>query len=99
MNEVDVEAIDLRLELRKLIELALLSAPVEARPPVGHQLAEIREVGAVIPARPFNLAGKARACQAIFQVRQHGVGNGDLERDDRGRPLRKDAAGEAGPGK
>src|SRR5262245_19131685 len=50
MNEVNVEAVDVGLELREPVEAALLRAPVEAVAPVGNQFFEVAGVNSVVPA-------------------------------------------------
>ena len=57
-------------------------APVVAVAPVGDQLAQVGEVGAVVPARAGDLVGKARAREALAQIGEHGVGDGDAKRLD-----------------
>ena len=49
VDEVHVEIAHLGHELRKLVDGLLLGPPVEPVPPVGHQLLQVPEVGAVLP--------------------------------------------------
>src|SRR5207249_11854544 len=72
-------AADAGAELRQRVEPRLRHAPVEALAPVGDQLAQVGEVRTVGPARAGDLVGEARAREALAQVGQDGVGNGDTE--------------------
>ena len=51
VDEVDAEVADACAELRERVQRRLGRAPVVALAPVGDQLAQVREVGAVGPAR------------------------------------------------
>ncbi len=93
VHEVDVEAVNPGLELRQLVEAALLRPPVVAIAPVGGQLPEIREVGAVVPARARQLIGKPGLCQALLEIAQDRVRHLNLERNNRVR-LRRGGSGE-----
>src|SRR5439155_3484590 len=79
VDEVDAEAADAGAELREGVEPRLGRAPVEALTPVGDQVAQVGEVRAVGPARAGDLVGEARAREALAQVGQDGVGDGDAE--------------------
>ena len=79
MNEVDVEAVDVRLELLESIEASFLLAPVKLVAPIRQELFQIREVGPVVPARAFDLIRESRPPQTILQVGEHGVRHLNLE--------------------
>jgi hypothetical protein len=68
VDEVDAEAPDLGAEVGEPVELRLLLAPIEAVSPVVRQLPQVGQVRAVVPARPRDLVGEARAIQALPQV-------------------------------
>src|SRR5690606_38094705 len=77
VDEVDLEPADLGAELLELVEPRLGRTPVELVAPVRDQLAHGVEVRAVAPARAGDLVGKARAREALAQVRQDGIRNRD----------------------
>ncbi len=58
MDEVDVECVDLAHELRQRVELRLGLSPIVARPPIAHELLDLRELHALglvtdgFPVRP-----------------------------------------------
>ena len=79
MDEVDVDAIDLGAELRKLVELRLLCSPVKGVLPVVHQVLEVLSVRAVVPACSFHRSWPASACQAVAQVVKGALSNVDRE--------------------
>ena len=79
VDEVDAGALDIHLEMREAIHLALVGAPVVARAPILNQLFEIREVGAVGPAGVGDLSGQPRARKPLPQIGEHLVGNRDGE--------------------
>ena len=83
MDEVDVEPVDVRRELIELIETTFRGAPVVAVAPIGHELFQIREVRAVVPVRVGDLTRETRAPESILQVGQDGIGDVDLEGNDR----------------
>ena len=78
VQEVDVDAVDLRAEPGHRVEPGLRRAPVVAVRPVGAQLAQVGERHAVgrigLGARP------AHAREALAQVAEPRVGNVDPER-------------------
>ena len=82
MDEVNVEAVDVRLELVEAVELPLLFAPVVIVPPVRHQLAHVGQVGAVRPVRAFELVREAGVRQPRLQILEHGIRHVDRERHD-----------------
>ena len=79
MDEVEVFAVDLGLELRPRVETGLGGAPVEVVLPVRAQLLQVRELGAVVPTRVIELSGPARARQPITEIGEHVVGHIDPE--------------------
>src|SRR5262249_58142991 len=83
MNEVNVEAINLRLELTELIESAFLCAPLEPIAPVLDEALQISEIHAVVPAGAIGLVRKSRACESRFQILQDLVRNVNRKRNDR----------------
>ena len=76
------ESVDLRLELRETIDLALLGAPVVLGPPVLDQFLQVSEIGAVLPTSVGNLVGKTRAAEASTQVGEHFDRHLDAKRFD-----------------
>ena len=80
VQEVQVDAVQRHLELRKGVEPRLLRAPVEAVAPVLDQLAQVRDVGAVGPGLAGRLVGEARAREALAQVGDRVVGDVEPER-------------------
>src|SRR5215510_4247288 len=79
MDEVHV---DLRQRHRKLlegIEARLVHAPVILGAPVVDELAQIRQVRAVLPARAGDLVGPADAVQPLAEVSESGVWDPDGE--------------------
>src|SRR5438067_298137 len=94
MNEMNVETVDRRLVLIKLIEAALGGAPVESVPPITHQIFEICQVGAVVPTGSGNLAGEPCPGQPSFQIGKDRVRHVNLEWSDvcLRRPLRRRCA-------
>ena len=83
MDEVDRLAIDRGAEVRELVQPRLLRSPVERVAPVLHQLAHVVHWDPVLPAGAVDLIGPARAGEAVLEVAQGGVLDGDLERLDR----------------
>ena len=79
VDEVDAEVADAGPELREGVQRRLGGAPVVALRPMGDQLAQVREVRPVGPAGIGDLVGKSRPGEALAQVREHGVGNGDAK--------------------
>ena len=61
VDEMNAQAVDVRLELVEAIELALLSTPVELVLPVVAELLQIAELRSIVPAGAFELVGKTRA--------------------------------------
>ena len=82
MDEVNVDAVDIRLEVIELVQLLLVRSPVVMVTPIVDEALEIGEVRAVVPPDVGELVGKAGPRQPLLQVGQHGVGNLNLERHD-----------------
>ena len=55
MDEVDTQAVDVRLEMAKRVDQFLLGAPIELGTPVLNQLFDVVEIAAVVPSRAGNL--------------------------------------------
>jgi hypothetical protein len=93
MDEVHV---DFRQGHRKLlegIEAYLVHTPVILGAPVVDELAQIREIGAVLPARARNLVGPTDAVEPRAQVREGGV----RDLDGKGRGLHAGLLGSVWP--
>ena len=88
MNEMDVEAADVRLELAEAVQPPLLRAPVVAVAPVGHQRLDVIEVRPVVPAGVGEFVGETGALQPALEVAQDGVRHLDAERHNRIAPAR-----------
>ena len=84
MDEMDVEAADVRLELAEAIQAPLLRAPVVAVAPVGHQRLDVIEVRPVVPAGVGEFIGETGALQPALEVAQDGVRHLNPERHNRG---------------
>jgi hypothetical protein len=84
VQEVDVLPVDSRGELRKLVELGLVLAPVVAGAPVLGQFFQIACRDPAIPADPVDLAGPPDAGQSVAEVIQVFLRDVDSERQDLG---------------
>jgi hypothetical protein len=84
MQEVHAGTVDGGGELRVLVELGLVLAPVVAVAPVGGELLEVAERHAAAPADVGQLVGPAGTVQPLAQVVQVGLGDVDPERPDLG---------------
>src|SRR6266852_925425 len=73
MHEVQVDAVDPGLELRPGVEDGFLPAPVVLVRPVGDQLLEVSEVGAVVPAGAGDLVRPACPLETVLEVQKHGL--------------------------
>src|SRR6267142_4692943 len=82
MDEVNVDAVDVRLELIERVQALLLSPPVVFVPPIVDEALEVGQVRAVVPSCIRELVGKTALCQPPFQVRQDAIRNVNLEGDD-----------------
>src|SRR5262245_59585810 len=87
VDEVDLEPVDGREELGKLIELPLLLAPIEGGSPVIDELFQIGEVGPIIPSRALDLARVPCSREPFFEVPQNRLRNVDAVRHDVARGL------------
>jgi hypothetical protein len=82
MDEVHVQTVNGRPELREPVQRALGGPPVEGALPGGEQVLEVAEVGAVIPGSPGQLVGPPGAGDARPEVIEGRVADGDDERFD-----------------
>ena len=82
VEEVDVDVADLGHELRELVDGLLLGPPVEAVPPVGHELLQVAEIGAVLPrpGRAGDLVGPPHPGEPGGQVVEDVVADRHPER-------------------
>src|SRR6266702_3662030 len=95
MNEVDVQAPELRLELRKAVEPRFAGTPIVASRPIIDDLLEIglrNSLGPVI--HRFRL-GPPRRKQAAPEILEIGLRRFDPKRPDIGHQNRLDASGSA----
>ena len=76
---VKVEAIDLVEELGVAVQVGFVATPIVLRTPVVAERAHVVDVGAVVPAGAGESVGPARTVEALAQVIEDGVGDGDLE--------------------
>lgn len=72
MDEMNLQSVDARREVVELVQLPLLRAPVELVAPVGDQLLEVRDIGAVGPAL-LERRRKPRAREPHSQVGEHRI--------------------------
>src|SRR5262245_60730966 len=84
MDEMDINAVDVCLELVECVQPLLLNPPFILVPPIFDECFEIRQIRAVVPARVRKLVREACLCQPPFQVSQYSIRNLNFERDDRG---------------
>src|SRR5262245_3249564 len=70
LDEVDQLAVDPSAEVRKLVESRFLRAPVVRIAPVLHQITNVLDWNAVLPAGVLHLIGEAGPRQAEAQVLQ-----------------------------
>jgi hypothetical protein len=84
-----VDPVERRLELREGVEPCLLRTPVEARPPVLDELAQIADIGAVGPRLARRLVGEAGAREALAQIGDRLFGDVQPERFDARLPSAK----------
>src|SRR6266446_5541690 len=61
MNEMNVETVDVRFELRELVETPLRTTPIESVAPVGDQFLQVAEVHPIVPACTRQFVWKARS--------------------------------------
>src|SRR5262245_20803622 len=79
MQKVDGLVVDLGRELRELVQLGLVLAPVVATPPILGQLLQVIEWHPPTPADAGYLVGPAGAGQPLAQVVQVSLGDGNGE--------------------
>ena len=79
VHEVDPLPVDLIGVLVEAIQFRLDCAPVESVAPVLAQLAQVRHVGARLPATAGDLVREARPRQAFAQVGERALRNLDAE--------------------
>jgi hypothetical protein len=82
VQEVHVDPVERRLELREGVEPRLLRPPVEARTPVLDELAQVADIGAVGPRLSRRLVGEARARETLAQIGDRLFGDVQSERFD-----------------
>ena len=82
VDEVNVEPVDRRHELRIGIELGLRLSPVVVRSPVAHELLKLREPHALRSITDSLAVGPPRREDAAPQVDEYLLGNVDAERTD-----------------
>ncbi len=80
---MNLYAVDRGLELVELVQTALVNPPVVLVAPVGHELPQVGQAGAVVPVRVGELVSKTRPGKALLQIGQHAVWNLDPEWRDR----------------
>ena len=79
VDEMDIDAVDLRDELRQRVESRLHLAPIVVRPPILHELLDgfqshaLRLIGDDLAIRP------ARCLQTVAQVDKRVLGDVDVE--------------------
>src|ERR1700674_5611848 len=96
LDEVDVEAVDLRDELRQRVQPRLEPPEVVLGAPVGHELLHRRELHALCLVRDGLPFGPPRRRNAPAKVDERLLRNVDAERPDRG--IFGDSGGCAGRG-
>ena len=74
MNEVNALPLDGGVEVGEGIQAGLGLAPVKAVLPVGHQLLDVVQIGAVVPLGAGDLVRPAHVIQPVPEVFQHVVG-------------------------
>ena len=80
VDEVDVDAVNVRRELRQGIELCFGLAPVVVRAPITNEFLELRQLHALPLIRRGLLVRPARRLEAAAEVRQVSIGHADAER-------------------
>src|SRR2546422_449569 len=69
MQKVHVGAVDLRCELRKLVQFGLGDAPVVGRAPIVGKLTQIAEWNAVTPAHHYQIDSMLSKCKRCHAAR------------------------------
>src|SRR5262249_58291447 len=82
MNEVNVDAVDVCLELIERVQALLLGSPVVLVTPVVDEALEVRQVRTVVPSGIRELVGETALSQPPFQVGQDTILNVNFEGDD-----------------
>src|SRR5439155_5990499 len=82
MDEVDMDAIELGLELIDRVQLALLCAPIEPVGPIRKQLFKVLKISPLLPGIPWCLIRPARVADTLSEVREDLVLDLDRERGD-----------------
>jgi hypothetical protein len=84
VDEVQLDAADVRRELRQRVDARLVPSPIKGLPPVGQQGLQRREAGAGRPCGQGRLVGQPGARQALAQVGERIFGNVNFEGVDGG---------------
>jgi hypothetical protein len=79
VDEVDPDPVELGAEVRERVQFSLLRAPVVLAGPVREQLAQVLEVGALLPSGARRRVGPAGVADARPQVGQYALV--DLDRE------------------
>lgn len=80
MNEVDVPAFDLGLELWEAFQSPLLNPPIKLAQPIAHELFHVREGRALNPAGSFGFVGPAGSYKSDSHVINDFLLDANLER-------------------
>ena len=83
MDEMDAQPVDVGGELVEGVEVSFLFTPVVLGEPVLHQLAQIAELGAVVPVGAVELIGETGIDESLAEIVENRLIDGDLERPDR----------------
>ena len=95
MQEVDVEAVDLRHKQRRRVQFRLRLPPIVLRLPVAHEFldfCQLRALGMIQNSRPFGRR------DALAKINQRAFRNPDAKRANRGVLFRRRALSVAGGG-
>jgi hypothetical protein len=82
MDEVQLDAGEVRLELGQRVDACFVRPPIEFLFPISGQVTDRSQAGPGRPCREGRLVGQARARQALAQVGQRVIGNVKFERSD-----------------
>src|SRR5262245_17533200 len=82
MDEVDLDAVELRSELFGRIELPLLCLPIEPVGPICKQLSKVLKVSPLLPGSAWCLIRPARVADTLSKVGQDLCRDVDRERSD-----------------
>ena len=83
VDELDVEPVDSRDELRKTVQFRLHLSPVIVRAPVANELLQLGQLRALRPIGDGFLVGPSRGDHAAAKVVERGLGYVDRERANR----------------